>query len=654
MKKKIFVLAAMIICSRLQAQIEDSTGKLMDEVIFTANKYPNKTSLTGKVLTIITRQELERSGGRTLAQVLNEQPGLYINGANSNPGKDKSVYLRGARAEHTLITIDGVPVYDPSGVGSNFDIRNMTIDNIERIEILKGSQSTLYGSDAIAGVINIITRKPDPKSFTSSGIFSFGSHQTFRGNIGIRGNSNIIDYNASYTHYRTSGIDETINKNNIPGTDKDGFEQNNIQAGIRLQPNKNTSMQVYARYSKLDGKIDQGAFIDELDYTYLQKSYQAGIRNEFTIQKAKLTLLYNYNHIERLYIDDSVKSRNGFDIYSRGSYKGSEHFSDAYLTISAGKNSKITAGADFRSSRSDQEYFSEGFFGSFTNKYASDSLKQNQAGVYTAININTQSGFNLEIGNRLNFHSEYGANYIFNLNPSYLLNKKVKVFANISNAYRTPSLYQLFSEYGNKNLRPESAFSTETGIQYYSTNNKITGRAVFFRRNVKDIIFFYFNPVTFGSQYINQDRQKDYGGEFETSFNITRKTILKIFYSYVNGKITTKQNGKDTTFFNLLRRPKHSVGLSLSYQPSKRLYIGTNLLAFGKRNDAYFDTQTFQTVYEMLNSYMLLDVYSEYSLYKNRIKLFVDFRNVTNSKFTEVSGFNTIGLNVYGGVRFIF
>src|SRR5687767_4588334 len=216
MKKKIFVLAAMIICSRLQAQIEDSTGKLMDEVIFTANKYPNKTSLTGKVLTIITRQELERSGGRTLAQVLNEQPGLYINGANSNPGKDKSVFLRGARSEHTLITIDGVPVYDPSGIGSNFDIRNMPIDNIERIEILKGSQSTLYGSDAIAGVINIITRKPDARSFTSSGVFSYGSNQTFRGYIGISGNSNIIDYNASYTYYRTRGIDEAVNKNNKP------------------------------------------------------------------------------------------------------------------------------------------------------------------------------------------------------------------------------------------------------------------------------------------------------------------------------------------------------------------------------------------------------------------------------------------------------
>ena len=157
MKKKFFVVAAVIISSKLLAQQEDTTGRSMDEVVITANKYPNKTSLTGKVLTVITRQQLERSGGKDLSQLLNEQAGLYISGSNSNPGKDKNLYLRGARVDHTLITIDGVPAYDASGIGGNFDIRNIAIDNIERIEILKGSQSTLYGSDAMAGVINIFT-----------------------------------------------------------------------------------------------------------------------------------------------------------------------------------------------------------------------------------------------------------------------------------------------------------------------------------------------------------------------------------------------------------------------------------------------------------------------------------------------------------------
>ena len=158
MKRHFFVVTAVVISSLLQAQ--DSTGKFLDEVVITANRYSKKSSLTGKVITVITKEQLQQSGGKDLSQVLTEQAGIYIGGANSNPGKDKSIYLRGARVDHTLIAIDGVPVYDASGIGGNFDLRNISIANIERIEILKGSQSTLYGSDAIAGVINIRSKFP--------------------------------------------------------------------------------------------------------------------------------------------------------------------------------------------------------------------------------------------------------------------------------------------------------------------------------------------------------------------------------------------------------------------------------------------------------------------------------------------------------------
>ncbi len=252
--------------------------------------------------------------------------------------------------------------------------------------------------------------------------------------------------------------------------------------------------------------------------------------------------------------------------------KASEHFIDAYLHTPVTQQIKFTGGIDYRSSESDQEYLSIGSFGPYSTKYSNDSLNQNQLGLYTAINWNATSGFNLELGGRLNIHSEYGSYFVFNINPSYLVNKQIKIFANLSSAYRTPSLYQLFSEYGNKDLDPEAAITGEAGVQYFSTDNKFTGRAVAFTRKVNDVIFFFYNPVTFSSQYINQDKQKDYGFELEASYKVANTTTIKAFYTYTTGEITTQQAGKDTTYDNLLRRPKSSIGINLASQVSKNFF----------------------------------------------------------------------------------
>src|SRR6187399_3300203 len=652
MKKKFLIVAAAFIGSQLSAQLvptgREQDTSLLDEVVITANKYPNKTSLTGKVVTIITREQLERSGGKDLSQLLTEQVGVYIGGANSNAGKDKSLYLRGARVDHTLIAIDGVPVYDPSGIGSNFDIRNLSIDQIERIEILKGSQSTLYGSDAIAGVINIITKKTGVKSFSGNGLISYGSNNSLRANAGINGKTGIVDYDLTYSLFDTKGINEAIST--APNPDKDAFQQNSLQVGIGIQAGKNVRIQPHFRYNKIDGDIDQGSFTDELDYTYTQKSYQAGVRNEFSFGKTKLNVLYNYNHIDRLYVDDSIKSQNGFDKYSRGSYIGMEHFIDAYIAMLVGKgSSKLTAGADFRTSNSDQEYFSIGFYGGppYSKKYSKDSLHHNQLGLYAALNINSKTGFNLELGNRLNIHSAYGSNYVFNINPSYLLNKKFKLFANLSSGYRTPSLYQLASEFGNRDLEPESALTFEGGVQYFSKDNKFSGRVTGFKRDVKD-------AIAFQSHYINQDKQKDHGAELELSFKPTKNISLKAFYSFVDGKVTTLKNGKDTTYFNLIRRPKNSIGVNAGIRVTEKLFVSSNLSWFDKRKDAYFDGVTYQTVNVVLDSYILLDVYVEYAFCKNKLKVFADLRNISDSKYSETAGFNTLEFNAYGGVRFNF
>ena len=250
----------------------------------------------------------------------------------------------------------------------------------------------------------------------------------------------------------------------------------------------------------------------------------------------------------------------------------------------------------------------------------------------------------------IDLHSEYGGHYVFNVDPSYLINEQWKLFANLSTGYRTPSLYQLFSEFGNRHLKPERSVTAEGGVQYFTKRKTFMARATVFNRNVNDVMFFLSNfPAR--SMYINQDEQEDNGAELETSLNFS-KTTLKLFYTYVTGQITTKSGSTDTTYFNLLRRPKHNLAFSAGRQFNDRIYISSNFLYVGKRQDAYFDMSTFQTVHVTLNSYALWDIYFEYQLLRNKLRLFIDLRNITDNKYVEAVGFNTLGFNGNGGVRF--
>ena len=254
--------------NQTNAQQDSIKSFNLNDVLVTATKFPKSVNETAKVLTVIDEEQLARSSGKDLSQLLNEQVGLVINGANSNPGKDKGVFLRGAGSGYTLITLDGIPVNDPSGVGGAFDLRLLPVDQIERIEILKGSQSTLYGTDAIAGVINIITRKKGDKPFGTSASVSYGSYNTFKGNVGVSGNSEKFNYHVGYTRFTTNGISEAKDPTGKGDFDKDGYTQNAFQTSLGVNVSKSLSISPYVRYNTFDGRYDAESFTDSKKDNY--------------------------------------------------------------------------------------------------------------------------------------------------------------------------------------------------------------------------------------------------------------------------------------------------------------------------------------------------------------------------------------------------
>jgi vitamin B12 transporter len=642
MKKGIFIAAAVIFSGYAQAQ--QDTAKTLDEVIVTANKFPQKQRETGKVVDIITQNQLQKSYGKSIGEVLNDQPGLMINGADNNLGTNQTVYMEGASSANTLILLDGIPLYDPSGISNEFDLNNFGMDNIERIEILKGAQSTLYGSDAVAGVINIISKKGEKKPFNLHVDLSAGSYNTRQGSISMSGNNGkgqmyFISYNKVYSKGFSSAFDST----GKAGFDKDGFNQDVLQLNYTINPIKKIDVRLFGKFNNNHADLDAGAFIDDKNYTYQNDNTIAGATVDYKLQNGFIRLQYNYNIFNRNFLDDTLPFP-GTTTYQKGTYNGTSGYSELYTSITLTKNIEFLAGMDYRQNKTRQVYIYYPDYGYPVPPLSPDSAKTNQLSGYASVFFKSKHGFNLDVGGRWNHHSIYGNNFTYTFNPFFLIHEHYKIYANVASGYRVASLYQLYSEYGNKNLKPEQTASYETGIQYYSDN--FNARATGFIRNGKDVILFYTDPVSYASYYINGDKQNDYGVETEAMVKISKSFSVSANYTFVNGKVTTQEMpGKDTSYFNLYKRPKNILNLSLNYQLNKSIYLSTHFKSVSKAYEPQYQAAPY-----VLNSYYILDFYGRYTFNK-KVSLFADFQNITNQKYFVTRGFTTKGFNMHGGVQ---
>ena len=644
MKREIVYVAAILISSHLHAQ-QDSAYKNLDEVVTTANKYPQKQSSTGKVLTVVTREMLQNNSGRTLSQVLNEQSGIIINGAQNSPGTNQTVYMRGASVANTLILVDGVPVNDASGISNEFDLNHFQVDQIERVEILKGAQSVLYGSDAVAGVINIITRKQvshHPVGFNGS--LAGGTFGSFKGTAGISGHTDKITYNTQYTRETTKGFSSAIDTTGKAGYDKDGLKQHVASGQITFTPTKDWRLRLDGSFSEYKIDIDDAPFQDDQNNRIRNKSVFAGLNAVRALSNGSVTVNLNLNQIDRNLHDDvnANPGPNDFDPYY-ARYKGNVFFAEAYTNLRFSDKVGLVAGADFKGQKAN--------ITSIYSSLSDDSLHANQFSGYASLLLSPVDRLHIEAGARLTKHSNFGTNLSWSVNPAYYITKQVKLFGNIATGFRAPSLYNLASEYGNRDVQPEKSFSLEGGLQVTSTSGKVNARATAFLRNIKDVILFKSLFVPPYGQYDNGDKQKDRGLELELTVRPTTLLRFTANYAFVEGHIDTKTSAsKDTSFFNLYRRPKHSGNVSIGYQVTPKLYVSTSARWVSERTDLYFDPNSFETLKKKLAGYYNWDAYAAYQLVK-RVRLYVDVRNITNVKYADLYGYNVRRFNMMGGVQ---
>ena len=639
MKKQLFMLAALVSGGQLWAQPDSVKTGVLDDVTVTANKIEQKQSQTGKVVSVITKEQLEKAGGKTLPQLLNEQAGITINGAYNNLGSVQTVFMRGASAGRTLILVDGIPMYDPSNITNDYDLNLFSLNDIERIEICRGAESTIYGSDAVAGVINIITVKKDiDKPFNVKATTSFGSLNTTKNNVQAFGKAGKLTYNARFGKLRTDGFSAAYDSS-IAGKrfDRDGYDGNVGSASLLFQATKALSFKTFAQLSNYRADIDAGGFVDKRNYFIKNKSLNTGVGANYKAGIVNISANYQYNKLRRHYNDNASIPGAAF---STNDYYGMSHFAELYAGIRIIKQLSLLVGGDFRYGNMSGQYVSSSF--GATN-YKDTSMNQ-YAGYASLMFSSDNKRLNIELGGRLNKHSRYGNNNTFTFNPSYVFAENWRVFGSIATGFKAPGLYQLYDAYsGNKDLEAEESKNYELGVQHQ--NNKFSNRITYFYREIENGIDY--NNTTF--KYFNFLKQIVRGVELETSLKATDKLTITGNYTYISSTENTQSrvNFKDTTYSYLLRRPKHNINLSVGYQFTPAFYISVQGKFVGDR----YDAGGYKKKDEMLEHYFLLNAYASYTIGKH-VHVFVDAQNITDKKFFDVRGYNAIPFIANGGITF--
>lgn len=640
MKRNFIKLSAYftLVTSFAMAQ-EQNLSKTIQEIVISDTKFAQSKEKSGKIIEKITAKDLEHKKGQSLANVLSQVAGVEVNGNQSGTGKNLAYYIRGGRSRQVLIVIDGVPVTDASGIGLQYDLRLLPVEQIESIEIMKGAASTLYGSGAATGLINISLKKAVKKEIEGTAYINLGtqnvanqtktSAQDFNQGFSVNGTKGRFSYLTSLNSTETKGISEAAGTN----FEADNFSRVNIIQKIGIDFNSKINFQAFANYDRLKSAFDGGSFSDEVANISFSEQFRVGFTTKYKYVKGELNFVTGYTNLERKY--DTYSSWTSSVDYSY--YKSRSMNADLFNKYNFSKQVFLILGTQFQF----MDMLEESAFESITNTQANFNVFD----PYATLVYYSNFGLNINTGARINNHNVYGNYTTFNFNPSFnFKTMPLKLISSYSTAYITPSLYQLYSPYGNLTLIPEENTTIEAGFETNLFQNKISFNAVGFYREEENSYDFFTDEVTYESKYINNSSQVIAKG-VETNLGFKPVSYLSINGNYTFTQVAEAQS-------KLI--PKHKVNVSFDVDLTKKIHWNTQYQYVESRNDAFFDSNTFATVNTVLASYQILNSNISYEVLPNRLSVFTAVTNIFDKDFYENIGYSARGRNFKLGINLKF
>lgn len=622
-----------------QKQIDSLKIEQLEEVVVTDSKFKLKRENSGKMITKITQKELQHLQGKTIAQIINATAGIEINGAMSNAAQNLSYFVRGGRNRQVLVLIDGISINDASQIANDYDLRLLSGNQVESIEILKGASSTLYGSGAATAVINIKLKEASKKVISASFRSILGSNQSqndnnysiedFNNSVSINGTINKLNYLASFGNQFTNGLSAISS-----GTEKDAFNSINGNLKLGYYFSEAFILNIFGGFNKFKADFDDAFLFADAENRLTTNQYRIGIAPKYKYKNGSITLNVAYNNVER-----DIES--GFP----SQFNSKSFVADLYNKYNF--NNKFYTVLGINVLDSDMESFSIPFGETnFEQSINPDSATFTIVDPYINVVYVSDFGLSVNTGARLNNHSEYGSHLVYSINPSFKKNVNfgyIKGLVSYSTAYITPSLFQLFEpSFGNTNLQPEENETLELGVEV-SVNEKATFNMVYFNRKETHFIDFV-DLGGFVFQYKNVDESFTASGiEFTLDYKFNKDFKISANSTYTKVEDDLK-----------LRIPELKVNAKLNYQVSETTFMSLSYQFNDTREDAFFNNTTFETETVNLKSYSILDFYISHSIINNRFTLFATTTNILNEDYQELFGFTTKGRNVSIGFNLSF
>ncbi len=636
--------AAALHCVGSRAQTAPlGAGTSLDEVVVVANRMPEPVSRVGSSVTVITGPEIEASQAVTIAELLEQTPGITVV-RNGGIGQPASVFIRGADSAQTMVLIDGVPMNDPSSPSGGYDFGNLLVGDVARIEILRGAQSTLYGSQAIGGVVSITTAEAS-SPLGGGGTAERGSHGSDLVTANLGGKSADLNWRLAAQYLSTDGIsafDEAFG-----GRELDASRMTGLSGRLRYDFSSEVQLDLRGFYAHARTNFDgydtpNYAFGDDAEYgTTTQSAEYAGLNFKSPGSALANRIAFQYTDYDRRSFDPNVgpvtETFYGIGRNERWEYQGTWQPAGGLQAVFGAQRERTTIDTD-------------------TPAYDITPAVLEAAATIDSAYLQLQDeiarGVTLTGGVRYDHHSVFRSHTTGQGALAWALNGGATILrASVGQGFKAPAPYQLFSAYGNTGLQPEEATSWDAGIEQHAAGGRMVLSATYFSRDSRELINF-FDCSTPGplcaaepfGYYANIARARARGVELQASYSPVPELTASANLTYTES--TDRSPGASTYGNELPRRPRDSGSAQLSY----RWHSGPSLAAALRYSGRSFDDAA-NTV--PLHTYAVLDVRATCPI-ADHVEAYGRLENATDKHYETAYQYGTPGRGGFVGVRVTF